>query len=89
MNEVIQSQLREIRRKIFALKTSKLIKLDQGDKILLRERLRKLDAELEYLVHWSNAQCSIVLELCGIDPPPPIEFLEGDHEVQLGRTKKG
>ena len=61
--------LKNIRRKLYTLKTKKLLKLDYGDTIRLRSMLRDMDSCLNYLNHWQNAQCSIVLEACDITEP--------------------
>lgn len=68
-DQAVAAALKKLRTKVFQLKTRKLLKLDRTDRFYLLERLQKLDAELEYLLHWQGAQCSVVLEACGILPP--------------------
>lgn len=61
--------MKNIRRKIYTLKTKKLQKLDCGDRIKLCRMLKEMDACLDYLNHWQAAKCSIVLEACEIQTP--------------------
>jgi hypothetical protein len=65
----IQRLMKEIRTKIYRLKTKRLQTLDCSDRIRLCRMLNDMNNCLTYLNHWQHAQCSIVLEACDIDEP--------------------